>query len=254
LKPKEKKLIIRVHRFDAFSWCGHLVDWSKVDGLVFVSKSIQSVFWEIHGLKVIDIPYVIARNAEVTKLEINVPTVKTLGLLQYNKGVKDPMFALELLKYFREQDSEWRLLVAGPDWDTNQSNSLRIQFFEFIEKNSLKDSVLIEGYQEDPSAWYKKIGFMLSASVSEGSHEVIRESILAGSVPLIRNWPAIKEFGGAYGAYPELSAFIFDTTIRAYEIANSNLSRKEDIIYFEDKDMQLRNVEILLDDKTFEVS
>ncbi len=51
LKPAGKKLIIRIHRFDAFSWYGHLVDWSQVDGLVFVSRTIQSIFLRFMGRK-----------------------------------------------------------------------------------------------------------------------------------------------------------------------------------------------------------
>ncbi len=190
----------------------------------------------------------LARNGEVSKFEIGVPKLKTLGLLQYNSDVKDPLFALKMLKFFRERDSEWRLFVAGPGWSIDRSNKLKRDFFDFIRVNSLSESVIIEGFQDNPLEWYKKIGFMVSSSLSEGSHEVIRESISMGSVPLIRNWPAIKEFGGAFGAYPELGDFIFETEAQAHEIATTNLNRERPLRFLEDHQMALGNIEYLLSD------
>lgn len=246
LKPSGKKMIIRIHRYDAFSWYPHLVDWSRVNGLIFVSKTIQLIFYEIHGWKVAGIPYVLARNAEISQFNIGVPKLKTLGLLQYNSQVKDPLFALALLKYFRERDSNWKLFVAGPSWNGGQTIKLEKDFFEYIQKNSLGDSVIIEGYQKNPLEWYEKIGFMLSTSLAEGSHEVIRESIAAGAVPLIRNWPSISEFGGAFGAYPELDEFIFETEAQAYKIATANLLREKSLTFMEDQQMTINNIEYLL--------
>jgi hypothetical protein len=246
IKPKKTKLIIRIHRYDAFSWYAFLVKWENVDGLIFVSDTIRRIFTELHGENIKHIRIVVARNGIIGEFAIAKPRSKVIGLLQYGTMAKDPLFALEILKYFLSNDSEWRLCIAGPQFDATYSDTLRKRFFDFIIKNDLQNAIVLEGYQENPKFWFSRMSFILSSSQSEGSHEAIREGVHLGCVPLIRNWPAIKDYGGAYGAYPELHDFIFETPEEAYRIASKSLGLDSIKVILENNSLSLSNIKVLL--------
>jgi hypothetical protein len=50
--------------------------------------------------------------------------------------------------------------------------------------------------------WFEKIGFLLSTSDHEGSHQSVAEAMVSGSIPIIRNWK------GAELLYPKNYVFL----------------------------------------------
>jgi glycosyltransferase involved in cell wall biosynthesis len=70
--------------------------------------------------------------------------------------------------------------------------------------------VVLYPYTEDMPSWFSRIGFVLSTSDSEGSHQAVAEGMAAGCVPVIRNWP------GADRLYPR--RFIFSTIDEAVQL------------------------------------
>jgi hypothetical protein len=245
LKPPEKRLFIRIHRYDAFSWYAYLVDWSKIDGLIFVSNTIRDIFLDLHSAKINNIKVVVARNGPIGTFRIKQSKSKVLGLLQYHSETKDPLFALSLLKYFLARDPSWKLVLAGPAFEQKLFSELEERVHSYILENGLAHAVEIQGYQNHVDKWFPEIGYILSSSQSEGSHESLREGILHGCVPLIRNWPAIKEYGGAYGAYPELSDFIFDSVEDGFEIAKRWTDTDQVLIIEEHGLMRIDNLQRL---------
>ncbi len=57
-------------------------------------------------------------------------------------------------------------------------------------------SVVWDAHGDDMPAWFSKIGFLISTSDFEGSHQAVAESMAAGCVPIIRDWE------GANRIYP----------------------------------------------------
>jgi hypothetical protein len=248
LKPDNVRLLIRIHRQDAFSWYPFLINWDRVDGIIFVSKTIANAFQELHAERLVGLPFVIARNGKFDPIEVQPPRNKVIALLQYAAPVKDVMFALELFKYFEKQDSEWRLVLAGPSFDSLREKNISKSFHEFISAHGLQSKITVDGYQNSPSDWFQDKGFILSSSLSEGSHEAVREGISNGCVPLIRNWPIGIEFGGAFGAYPELKEYIFTEPSDAYKIAVRELSRSKSEFFEEDPQFSIQNVSRLFEE------
>jgi hypothetical protein len=55
--------------------------------------------------------------------------------------------------------------------------------------------------------WYQSVGFIVSASQREGSHESFVEGMLTGAVPVLRNWPMMAPFGAPASVFPGLELF-----------------------------------------------
>ena len=67
-----------------------------------------------------------------------------------------------------------------------------------IKKSALlKDSVQFDGWGDNMSQWYQKIGFILSVSDFESFHLSIPEGAASGAIPLSLKWEGAEEI------YPE---------------------------------------------------
>ena len=63
------------------------------------------------------------------------------------------------------------------------------------------NAVIFDRHGDDMAIWYSKVGFILSTSDHEGSHQAIAEGMAAGCIPIIRNW------NGATPLYPPQFVF-----------------------------------------------
>ncbi len=58
------------------------------------------------------------------------------------------------------------------------------------------DAVIFDSHGDDMPEWFTKIGFLLSTSDFEGSHQSVAEAMAGGCIPIIRDWE------GANRLYP----------------------------------------------------
>ena len=78
--------------------------------------------------------------------------------------------------------------------------------------------VSFDGYQDDMPAYFSKYDIVLSCSDREGTHESVLQAMAAGCIPLIRDWPLVKRFGGASTLYP--SEYVISDASSAVDIVN----------------------------------
>ena len=205
--PIEKILVCRLHSREAFLSRSNFINMKGVDGMIFIADHIRKIFYRT----CIDAENFSHRHSviqNIRQLKSTVPSVrsknekKTLCMVGYRDKNKDPIFALHLLDKLLKSDKDWRLkligapLVKGGDPD----------YFEMFHSKLLQLNTNIDviGYTNDVSNELKKCGFILSVSRREGSHESVVEAMSLGCIPIIRDWPLVKNFHGAKQMYPHI--------------------------------------------------
>lgn len=242
-----KKIIVRVHSYEVLSFFPLTINFGRVDGLIFISPGIRDMFFEMWG-------WLLPKNMLTTVID-NIrckericPDVsltvkgreKMIGMMQYALPVKDFRFAIEVFKHVYEKDNEFKLLLCGQTLTEIRSaeNNLLLQ-----EINAFPEGVIQElGYVTDVGSFFRRVGYMLSTSEREGSHESIIEGMAYGCVPVVRDWPLLSPFNGAKRAFsmcdvvktPEEAAKQIQNVSRNYEEASKKYQRESVRFYSTD--------------------
>ncbi|MCC3762785.1 hypothetical protein K3N28_06830 [Glycomyces sp. TRM65418] len=218
LDPGDTRIIIRLHSYEAFTRFPHMVDFSRVDDLVFVADHVQdlttSLVPQLRG------PHAPRMHVLHNAMDLGgfarekTPDARfNLGLVGIGQVAKDPLWALEVLRRLRERDDRYRLLLVGGDMNPRASRASKKyskQFEEELEPLVEAGAVLRLGPTDDVAGKLTDIGFILSTSVREGCHVGLMEGAASGAVPVVRDWPFYA--GKAHSArtlYPE--GWVLDT-------------------------------------------
>jgi hypothetical protein len=144
---------------------------------------------------------------------------KTLGMMGYNNENKHPLLALEILSALRKQDSAWTLRLLGNRWDeTNLSGSALSycrDFWAYIQDHDLEAHVIFDEWTYDVSEWFRNVGYVISSSHREGTHEAVAQGMSSGAQAVVRKWPLSLKWRGAERRYP--NAILFDSPEEASE-------------------------------------
>lgn len=203
----EAPMVTRLHRYEVATPMPLLTVWSSVERAVFVAPTIRAVVEATApaitraGTEV----HVVPNRLELARCEREkLPGAEyTLALVGWNKAVKDPAWALDVLAALRVTDDRWRLLLVG---EQKPADSLE-ESFEYHEDLTrrivkLRDAVEVTGFTDDVPALLQQVGVILSTSRFEGTHEALLEGVASGALPVVRNWPALRPWGGPASFYP----------------------------------------------------
>ena len=216
-KRPDQKLIIRMHRYEIYTLIPGLVNWKNVDQIIFITdylrnnfeRLFQDVFtnelYKLNRIEVIKCLDTIGSLAPEKKVVIynGVDCDKffqekedgcqfNIGLLGWAPKLKRVDRALDILGGLKIKNDRYRLFLKGtPAKELKNLNDKEKTYFEEqlrrIENSPYKESIIIEGYG-DPCSWFRKIGFILSTSDIEGSHQAVVEGMASGSIPVVINW------------------------------------------------------------------
>jgi tetratricopeptide (TPR) repeat protein len=226
--PPEKRLVIRLHSSEAYGPWPVLVDWGRVDALIFVADHVRDHVVGTLGLEGFSnlLISVVPQGFDCSRFERekHPGAEQTLGLIGYSDMNKDPKLAIEILKLLVEKDDRWRLRLVGAPFDPSSGHLVRrayaLSFPAFVEASGLSDRISFDPWTHDIAGWLQDVGFILSTSEREGTHEAVAEGMASGAVPVVRNWPAVASLAGAARRYP--NALLFETAAEAAEkIANA---------------------------------
>lgn len=207
--PEGTRLVVRVHSMDSLSPWLQLIDWTKVDGAVFVSTPILDLSADALTGRLPEASRVIGNGIRLDRFanrgEPREP--RTLGMVGWSRPVKDPLFALAVLRRLLERDPDggWRLRLVGPDLQyssVEQINAYRRTFHEELTAADLVDHVDFVDQTPRVEEYVRRFGFILSTSVRESFHAAVVEGVAAGAVPIVRNWPILARRDGAAQIYP----------------------------------------------------
>lgn len=198
----EARVVVRLHRYEAYTPYPQLMAMAEVDELVLIAPHMQEL-----------VAAAAPRTAQAHRVRV-LPNVndlaglspakepgaeRTLILVGWAAPTKDVEVALDVLAALHERDPGWRLLLAGRGPDARDPRAERVR----RRMERLGDAVVPLGFRDDLPRVLRRAGYVLSTSRNEGSHESVVEGAAAGCVPVVRDWPENVAWGGAATVYPE---------------------------------------------------
>ncbi len=217
----QTRLVVRFHGVDSLSMWQFLMDWSRVDDVVFVSEHLQASVNALIGAQLEGVrQHVIGNTVDFDRFpaESSEQAPRTLALVGWAQKVKDPLWAVEVLALLRQTDPTWRLKLIGADMPKNARRASEDAYADAFRERVLRDDVseAIEyvGFTKDLPRHLRDVGFALSTSLRESWHIGVLEMVAAQAVPVIRNWPVYARYGGARKLYGD---WVVDTPEQAAE-------------------------------------
>jgi len=197
-----KRVICRLHSYEAFAGFASKIKWANVDALIFVADHIRDIILR----QVPSIPQDVGTVAVIPNgIDLNLFNYRRresgfnlcyVGHLNYKKG---PMLLLHAFHALVSHDKRYRLHIAGEFQDLRY----KLYFEQMIETLGLGDNILFSGWVDDVSAWLEDKQYIVSSSVLEGHPVGVMEAMARGIRPLIHH------FVGAERLYP--TEFIWNT-------------------------------------------
>lgn len=180
--PKTCKIVCRLHSYEVFTELPRQVDWSKVDHLVFVNRSVQDLL----GFNVaVAIPQsVIYDGVDCRRFDIpkNKPLGKKICSIGYINYKKNPALLLYCFKAIHDYDAGYTFHIAGE----HQDPRIQVYFAHLLPRLNLP--VQFDGWVEDIPAYLRDKDYVISTSLFESFHYSIAEGMASGVLPLIHDW------------------------------------------------------------------
>jgi glycosyltransferase involved in cell wall biosynthesis len=205
----DQKLIVRFHSHERFQPYLDRVDWDRVDALVFICYHHRDDFLARYPR--------MAANSRVIFNLVNCDNYHrpkstdsslNLGMLGTAPRLKSPHLALEILRRLRKRDGRYRLLIKGRHpweydwlWTLPEERLYYEEFYAMVRRRPFRGAIAFVEHDGDVAGWFERVGFILSTSEHEGSHQAVAEGMASGAVPVIRDWR------GASRLYPREYVF-----------------------------------------------
>ncbi len=115
-----------------------------------------------------------------------------IGIMGILPKIKRLDIGIDIIENLIKKNKKYKLYVLGKnykEWPGTSKNNDEIEYYEKlnykINNSELKNHVIYENHSENPELWFAKIGYILSVSDIEGSHQAIAEGMATGSIPFI---------------------------------------------------------------------
>lgn len=186
---ENKKIICRLHSYEAFTPYPGLVKWENVDCTIFVAEHIRATVLKATSMDSKN-TVVIPNGVHIDKFnfcdrqkDFNIAYV---GYINYKKG---PMLLLQTIKSIVDRDNRYKLYIAGEFQDLRY-----LQYFrQMIDEMNLNKNVFYQGWQSDLNNWLEDKQFILCTSVLESQGMGIMQAMSKGIKPVIHNFVGAKE-------------------------------------------------------------
>jgi len=192
--PKTSRILIRLHRFEAFKDWPARVNWDHVDALItvgnpfVVDRLVRQVPDIAQRTRVLSIPNGV--NLERFAFRDR-PRGKNVAMVGYLNLRKNPGLVLQAFARLHRMDPEYRLCIAGAFQD---DGLLEDYMAGMIEEFGLAGAVSFDGWQDDVAAWLEDKHYVVSAAMGEGHPVNVLEAMARGLKPLVHTWPGARGF------------------------------------------------------------
>jgi hypothetical protein len=208
-KLPHQKLIIRLHRWEMTKDYWKKINWNNVDGLICISPYLVNLMKQ-NLSNYVNIVYI---QNYINPLLFNVKKSNVakynFGMLGYTPKLKNPIKTIEFFDDFKKKyggvdADKYKLFFKGFSpfkQEQTKQNKTEMDYYEKMF-NMIKDrkDIIIEGFNDNICSWFSKIGYILSYSDIEGSHQAIAEGMSAGCVPFLQG--NYVDSGHALDIYP----------------------------------------------------
>ncbi len=195
--PRDTRVVVRLHSYEVFTRWPHLLDFSRIDDMVFVSEHVRDLALDaIPGLGEPEAPRLhvlpLAMDLRAYVAPKPDPARFNLALVGWGSVAKDPLWAFEVLRRLRETDNRYQLLLVGADFADDKSPATA-RYAERMHKELAEleavGAVRRLGQRDDVPDVLTDVGVILSTSVRESFHAALVEGAASGAVPVVRDWP-----------------------------------------------------------------
>lgn len=186
---QERKIICRLHSYEAFTDYPSQVNWSCVDHVIFVSVGIQEFVTKNFNVNR-EITSVIPNGVNLDKWTFRQRNcgfkVAYVGYINYKKG---PMLLLHTFKALYDHDHRYQFYIAGMFQDPRYS----LYFDQMIREFGLEDNFFFENWQDNLDEWLEDKNYILCTSVLESQNMSVMQAMAKGIKPIIHNFVGAKE-------------------------------------------------------------
>ena len=196
--PKVCPIVCRLHSYEVFADTPAVVQWAKVDCIVFVAAHIQEIFEARFGNLVPSSTQRIVIHNGVNLDQFGAPPGKLYGskkvaYVGYINFKKNPGLLLQCFEEILVKDPTYTFHIAG----MHRDERIRLYIEKYITDNKLP--VVFHGWIPHVSLadWLFDKDFVISTSYLESFCYGIAEPMACGVVPLIHRWV------GAEGLYAD---------------------------------------------------
>lgn len=193
---RRTRVVVRLHSYEAFTQWPHLTDFRGIDDLVFVSEHLRDlVVAAVPGLQGPTAPrlHVITNAMDLQRFVRPKPADArfTLGVVGASKLVKDPRWAIEVLRELRKHDVRYRLHMIRAKFQDSGAGTAKYAEALQADLDELVPSgaVVPLKHTDDVPAVLEPVGVVLSSSVRESFHMGLVEGVASGALPVVRDWP-----------------------------------------------------------------
>lgn len=195
-KKSNQVLLVRLQHQELTLPYLERTDWDNVDSIIFMSHHNRDHFLERY-------PYMVDKSPLIyIPIDCDSFDKPKLDGAQFNLGFigmspkrKTPHIAFEIFERLKKMDRRYTLCFKGKKpweygwlWDRPGEQRYYEQFFTYMRQSEYGNTVVFDPHGPDVQEWFSKIGFLLSTSDHEGSHQSVAESMASGAIPVIRNW------------------------------------------------------------------
>jgi glycosyltransferase involved in cell wall biosynthesis len=228
-KLSHQKLYIRLHKQEINTDFINNVIWKNVEKIIFIAPMIKEIVES--KINKLDNKSILIYNY-VDSISLNKDKIDgsnfNLGVLGYIPTWKRPDLAVEILRLLVQNDKRYKLYIKGkkPEdlkwiWKKESERTYFENLYSFIEKNKLSDNVIFEPHGSDVDEWFRKVGYVISCSDIEGSHQAVPEGMASGAIPLISGG-FYNDFGAAQ-LYPiKYCSSSIEDVVNKISFLNSN--------------------------------
>lgn len=207
--PRHVRIVVRFHSIEAFSHQPHMIDWSRVSDVVFVGPHVRDfVRRTIPTIERADRIHVIPNLMQLDRFALpkHAGANRVIAMVGWGQKVKDPIWALEVLARLRSHDDRWKLMLIGQGLAEPRTASGRRYhelFREQIQSQRVRGGLVFVPHTNDLPSVLRSAGFALSASLRESFGVGLSEGAASAAVPVVRDWPVYRAYGGARAVFPD---------------------------------------------------
>lgn len=237
---KEKKIICRLHRYEALTENPLNVDWRNVEKLIIVTPHLKKFLLSL-------VPDIESKVDIVTIVNgVNLNKYKmverragfNIAYVGWIHSRKNPVLLLQIMNELVKKDKRYKLYIAGEF----QDSLIKLYWYDQVNKLGIEKNIIFEGWQEEVSTWLEDKNYILSTSIHESFGYGIAEAMCKGLKPIIHNFLFAEEIWD--------EKFMFNSIGEAVKmICDKNYNSSEYRLFIENKyslDKQLGKIKDLL--------
>ena len=205
---KDKKVIVRLHRYEAFTYSPKQINWSVINRLILVAPHMKGILKET----IPDIEKKVKIKVVYNGLDLDKIPFKereagyNITLVGYINHRKNPTIALQIMKKLVDRDKRYILHIAG----SFQDRCLQDYLMYMIDEMGLQDNIKYYGWIDDMEGFWRDKNYLLHTSIHEAHSYATMQGMAKGIKPIIANFRGAKEL------YPKYA--IFNTIEEAVNI------------------------------------